>query len=75
MMRPLAKVCEVLGIAFVIGGLFGLAMRPGNVALDVGLIATGFLLYIAYVRLGLAKKRIDERDSTEQNAGTGGPAG
>ena len=66
MMRPLARICEVLAIAFVFGGLFGLAMRPGNVALDVGLIGTGIFLYIAYVRLGLAQKRIEERSSAEK---------
>ncbi len=71
MMRPLMRICEVLAIAFVFGGVVGLATGRGNLLLDVGLIVTGVLLYFAYVRLGLAKKRIEERSSAEKD-GTGG---
>ena len=67
MMRQLMRVCEVLAIAFVFGGVVGLATGRGNKLLDAGLIVTGILLYIAYVRLGLAKKRIEERSSAEKD--------
>ncbi len=66
MMRPLMRICEVLAVAFVFGGVVGLAAQRGNVVLDAGLIVTGVLLYLAFLRLKLAQKRIEKRSSSEK---------
>ena len=66
MLRPLMTICQVLGIAFIFGGIVGLVARRGNSGMDVVLIATGALLLFAYSRLELASKRVAERSQKTQ---------